>query len=106
MSDRDNTGAFLAGFLIGGLTGAIATLLMTPQSGERTRFQIQERGIELKTQFDDLTTGAREQAEKLATQLQERRKDMLEEQRRDSTTDEASSDEKETTETPSDKGDE
>ena len=41
-------GAFMAGFLIGGLVGAAASLLMAPQSGEETRAIIQEKSIELK----------------------------------------------------------
>ena len=65
-------GAFVTGFLLGGLTGAAATLLMTPQSGQDTRVQLQERGLELKAQFGDLTTQAREQADKAKSQAQER----------------------------------
>lgn len=60
MSDDNNTGAFLTGFLVGGLVGAAAALLMTPQSGEDTRLQLQDRGIELKSQFGDVATGIQE----------------------------------------------
>ncbi len=80
MSDTNHTGAFFAGFVIGGLVGAAATLLMTPQSGEQARLQIRDRGIELKTQFSDLAADARGQAEKLASQIQERGKVIIEEQ--------------------------
>ena len=38
----------LAGMVIGGLVGAVTMLLMAPQSGKRTRVQIQEKGIELR----------------------------------------------------------
>jgi gas vesicle protein len=48
----------LAGLLIGGLAGAGAMLLLAPQSGEKTRVQIQEKGIELR----DQTTGILEVA--------------------------------------------
>lgn len=48
MSDRDEFGAFLVGFVVGGLTGAIAALLLAPQSGEETRGVIKERAIELR----------------------------------------------------------
>lgn len=47
MAERDEFGAFLIGFLIGGLTGAAAALLLAPQSGEETRVYIKERAIEL-----------------------------------------------------------
>lgn len=40
----------LAGLLIGSLAGAITMLLLAPQSGEDTRMQIRERGIELRSQ--------------------------------------------------------
>jgi len=48
MSDHDEFGAFLVGFIVGGVTGAIAALLMAPQSGEETRAVIHDRSIELK----------------------------------------------------------
>lgn len=67
---NSNTGAFLAGFLVGGLAGAAAALMMTPQSGEEIRLKLQERGGELKGQFGDLRTD-----------LQERGKVILEERR-------------------------
>lgn len=47
MADRDEFGAFLIGFVIGGLTGAVVSLLLAPQSGEETRVYIKERAIEL-----------------------------------------------------------
>jgi len=48
MSDRDEFGAFLVGFIVGGLTGAVVSLLFAPQSGEETRALIKEKGIELR----------------------------------------------------------
>ncbi len=48
MSNRDEFGAFLVGFIVGGLTGAVVSLLMAPQSGEETRTVIKERAIELR----------------------------------------------------------
>lgn len=48
MSDHDEFGAFLVGFIVGGVTGAIAALLLAPQSGEETRAIIHDRSIELK----------------------------------------------------------
>jgi len=50
---NNNILGVMAGLLIGGLAGAITMLLMAPQSGEKTRTQIQEKGIELR----DQTTG-------------------------------------------------
>lgn len=53
MDENKSGGAFFAGFLMGVLVGAAVALLYTPQSGEKTRFLIQEKGIELKTQVED-----------------------------------------------------
>lgn len=39
-----STGAFLAGFIIGGLVGAVAALVLAPQSGEQTRSQLMQQG--------------------------------------------------------------
>ncbi len=45
MSNRgDDTGAFLAGFVIGGLVGVAVAFILAPQSGEQTRAQLTARG--------------------------------------------------------------
>jgi gas vesicle protein len=49
MSENDNDlGAFLAGFVIGGLVGAATALILAPQSGEETRTQIADKSRELR----------------------------------------------------------
>jgi gas vesicle protein len=50
MSDNDNFGSFISGFVIGGIAGAITALLLAPQSGDETRKQIKEKSIELRDQ--------------------------------------------------------
>ena len=40
--------AFFTGFFVGALIGGATALLMAPQSGEETRAQIRDKGIELK----------------------------------------------------------
>jgi gas vesicle protein len=99
MSDRDEFGAFLVGFLVGGLTGAVAALLLAPQSGTDTRSLIREKAIELKdktaaslddayaqaeaaaaearARFDDLAVAAKERA----SDFQQRGQVVLEEQK-------------------------
>ena len=44
--NESGLGAFLAGFIIGGLVGAAVALVLAPQSGEETRSQIAERSVE------------------------------------------------------------
>jgi gas vesicle protein len=64
MSDNGSeTGAFLAGFIIGGLVGAAAALILAPQSGEQTRTVIREKGLELRDRAEDLGEDARKRAE-------------------------------------------
>ena len=46
-SDSDEFGSFLVGFIVGGLTGAVVSLLFAPQSGEETRALIRDKSIEL-----------------------------------------------------------
>ena len=56
---------FVAGFIVGGLVGFAAGLLMAPQPGEQTQAQLRERGIELKGMAEDLALEARKKAEEL-----------------------------------------
>jgi gas vesicle protein len=73
MSDRDGDfGAFLSGFVIGGLVGAAVALLMAPQSGEETRAMIRDKSIELKEQVEQTAADARAQAEQFAVDARTR----------------------------------
>ncbi len=66
MSDRDNFGAFLVGFIVGGLTGAVAALLLAPQSGEETRKYIKDKSIELYDKASDTVEMTYQQAQQTA----------------------------------------
>jgi gas vesicle protein len=83
MSDRDEFGAFLVGFIVGGLTGAVVALLFAPQSGEETRALIKDKSIELRdkaqhtaeealARAEAAAQEARARADELAKQLKER----------------------------------
>ena len=100
MSDRDEFGAFLVGFVVGGLTGAVVSLLFAPQSGEETRALIKDKSIELRDKAqvtaeealaraeamaadarkraEELTHEARARAEQLAAEVRERSKGAFE----------------------------
>jgi len=84
--------SLLAGLLVGGLAGAGAMLLLAPQSGKKTRAQIQHNSIELRDQTVKTVEGAVAQVRGKARQitddvheqageLQQRGQDVLDEQR-------------------------
>ena len=68
-SNSFRPGGFLAGLLIGGLTGAGAMLLMAPHSGKRTRADIQYKTIELRNQATGTVEDAMAQARAKAHQI-------------------------------------
>ncbi len=99
-SDHDEFGAFLVGFIVGGLTGAVVSLLFAPQSGEETRALIRDKSIELRdmasqsaeealaraeaaaaearARADELTKIARTRADELAKEVRARGESALE----------------------------
>jgi gas vesicle protein len=76
MTDRDDFGAFVSGFLVGGLVGAAIALLMAPQSGEETRTMIRDKGLELKDQVEQTAAEARSKAEQIAQQARQRAEEL------------------------------
>lgn len=70
MARRGGGLEFLSGLFIGGMLGAVIGLLLAPQSGQETRAQLLERGIELK---DELQERAAELQEKVPTIVEEQR---------------------------------
>lgn len=72
MSDRDEFGAFLIGFVVGGLTGAVAALLLAPQSGAETRTLIKDKAIELRDKASETIDEAYKQAEAAALEARAR----------------------------------
>jgi gas vesicle protein len=64
MSDQDQSfGAFLVGFVVGGLVGAAVALLYAPQSGLETRAYIKDKSIELKDKAAETVDEARVRTE-------------------------------------------
>ena len=72
MAERDDFGAFLVGFLVGGLTGAVVALLFAPQAGEKTRVIIRDKAIELKDKASENVDSAYAQAEAAAAEARAR----------------------------------
>ncbi len=92
MSERDEFGAFLVGFIVGGLSGAIVALLFAPQSGEETRAFIKDKSIELRdkaqmtaeealARAEAAAADARARADELAKELRERGQGVVDDAR-------------------------
>lgn len=79
MSDRDEFGAFLVGFIVGGLTGAVAALLFAPQSGEETRALIRDKSIELRDKAQVTAEEALAKAEAAAAEARARADELAKE---------------------------
>ena len=75
-SDRDEFGAFLVGFIVGGLTGAVVSLLFAPQSGEETRALIRDKSIEIRDKVGDTTEEALARAETAASEARIRAEEL------------------------------
>ena len=81
MSERDEFGAFLVGFIVGGLTGAVVALLFAPQSGEETRALIKDKSIELRDKAQVSAEEAYARAEELAADARARAEELTKEAR-------------------------
>jgi gas vesicle protein len=77
---NSNIGDVLTGLLIGGLAGTITALLLAPQSGEETRRQIREKGIELRDRtaelVEDTMAQVRSSADRLGLEGREKYKEL------------------------------
>jgi len=63
-NNNSDFGAFMSGLIVGGLIGAVAALLMAPQSGEETRSQIRSSAIDLSSRAQDELSNIQIQAER------------------------------------------
>jgi gas vesicle protein len=81
MNNNNNVLGVLAGMLIGGLAGAVTMLLLAPQSGEKTRLQIQEKSIELRDlateMVDETLTQVRKDSKKFAESGSQKAKELM-----------------------------
>jgi gas vesicle protein len=73
MSDNDSDfGAFMVGFVIGGLVGAATALILAPQSGAETRALIASKGDEVWQASEQQFLDYRDKAGSAMTQAQTR----------------------------------
>ena len=88
----DKAKGFLAGILLGSLAGAGATLLLTPQSGKKTRAKIQRASMDMRDQtvagVEDVMAQARATGRQISADvhqqvddLQQRGQAMVDEQK-------------------------
>ena len=75
-SDSDEFGSFLVGFIVGGLTGAVVSLLFAPQSGEETRAMIRDKSIELRDRAQETADEALARAEAAAAEARARAEEL------------------------------
>jgi gas vesicle protein len=78
MSEHDDFGTFLIGFIVGGVAGAVAALLLAPQSGEETRALIKDKSIELRDKAADQAEMVASKATDLSSQAKTRGKEAYE----------------------------
>jgi gas vesicle protein len=78
MSDHDDFGVFLIGFVVGGVAGAVAALLLAPQSGEETRALIKDKSIELRDKAAEQAELVASKANEFADQAKTRGKEAIE----------------------------
>lgn len=80
MSEGDSEiGAFMAGFVIGGLVGAATALILAPQSGADTRAQIAMRSDEMIRVGEQQITDYKSRAGLAVSDAQERARIVLDE---------------------------
>jgi gas vesicle protein len=82
MSDRDEFSSFLVGFIIGGLTGALVSLLLAPQSGEETRAVIREKAIELQEKASETAEDVYSRSESAIGEVRDRGREIAEDLQR------------------------
>ena len=77
MSDNDNFGAFLVGFLVGGITGAVVALLYAPKTGVETREIIKDKAIEIKDKTVDIAGDTYRKVETVAVDTTAKAKEAI-----------------------------
>lgn len=79
--DNSNFTSILSAFALGSLIGAGIALLMAPQSGEETRRQLRDRGMEFRDKAEDTVEQTRMRAEKALDDVADRAKQQTDEMR-------------------------
>lgn len=73
-----SVGKFLAGFIIGGTVGALAGVLLAPQSGEETRELLCDASKEVADKTDKTVKEIQEKADTVVSDLQQKSDEIME----------------------------
>ncbi len=76
--NNSDLGAFLAGFVIGGLIGAATAIILAPQSGEETRQRLVSKSQELRTMSSERAANLRNTAGTYTQDYRQRATSILE----------------------------
>jgi gas vesicle protein len=66
MTDKNTSGLFVVGVLLGGAIGTVAGLLLAPRAGKETRRILQKSAQALPELAEDLSTSVQLQADRLS----------------------------------------
>lgn len=73
-----SVGKFLAGFIVGGTLGAIAGVLLAPQSGEETREFLCEASKDAVKKTDKTVKEIQDKADMVVSDLQQKSDEIME----------------------------
>lgn len=72
-----SVGKFLAGVLVGGAVGAVAGILLAPQSGEETRELLNDASKDVAQKTDKTVKEIQEKADVVVSDLQEKGDEIM-----------------------------
>ena len=79
-NNASHAGTFFAGLLVGGLVGATTMLMLAPQSGKKTRRQIQQKSMDLREQtteeLEDVVAKAGVKARHVTAEVRKQTKEL------------------------------
>lgn len=73
-----SAGKFLAGFIVGGAVGAIAGLLLAPQSGEETRDMLSDASKDVVKKTDKTIKEIQDKADTVVSDMQKKGDEIME----------------------------
>lgn len=73
-----SAGKFLAGFVVGGALGAVAGILLAPQSGEETRELLTDASKDIVKKTDKTVKDIQEKADSCVSDMQKKGDEIME----------------------------